>query len=161
MTSIKKAGQKSANKESGQSLLEIAISFPILLLLLLGTIDFGMAIYSYLILRDSVQEGALYGSLNPNNKVEIENRARNIFPAENDALSFRPVELQNPDLVEINITVNNDTCQGITNGETNNITVSATYNYPILVPFAGTILGSKTIPLDASATNAILQPACP
>ena len=59
--------------ERGQSLVELAISFPVILLLMLGTLDFGMATYSYLIIRDAAQEGALYGSIDPNNKVEINN----------------------------------------------------------------------------------------
>jgi len=43
-----------------------------MLLLLLGQIDFGMALYSFVIVRDAAQEGALYGSFNPNNRIEIE-----------------------------------------------------------------------------------------
>jgi len=62
--------------ERGQSLVELAVSLPVILLLLIGTLDFGMAIFSYAILRDAAQEGAFYGSFNPANKAEIENRAR-------------------------------------------------------------------------------------
>ena len=70
----------SHQHEKGQSLVELAISLPVILLILLGTFDFGMALFSYSIIRDAAQEGALYASFNPGNEAEIENRARNILP---------------------------------------------------------------------------------
>jgi hypothetical protein len=149
------------NLEKGQSLVELAISFPVMLLLLLGTIDFGMALTSFTLLRDAAQEGALYGSFNPNNRIEIESRARNISPDDSDALFFKPVELKNTDLVSIEILTSGENCQGDTRGEANSLTVRASYRYPLLMPFAEQVIGSKTIPLTASATNVILQPACP
>ncbi len=151
----------SSKTERAQSLVELAISFPVVLLLLLGTLDFGMALYSFLVLRDAAQEGALYGSFNPNNRVETESRARNIAPNDSDALYFYPVELTNKDIVEIDIQTSSDNCQGITDGYANSITVTAKYSYPMIMPFASQIIGSKTIPLTATATNVILQPACP
>ncbi len=146
--------------ERGQSLVELAISFPVMILLLLGTIDFGMAIYSFLVIRDAAQEGALYGSFNPNNRVEIESRARNIAPNDSDALYFYPVELNDKDLVIVEIQTSSENCQGITNGSANSITVTVKYNYPMIMPFASQVIGSKTIPLTAVANNVILQPAC-
>jgi Flp pilus assembly protein TadG len=73
-----KRKRKPTRNERGQSLVELAVTLPILILLLLGTLDFGMAIFSYSMLRDAAQEGAFYGSFNPANVEEIENRARNI-----------------------------------------------------------------------------------
>ena len=154
-------GRKGSGTEKGQSLVELAISFPIMLLLLLGTIDFGMALYSFIVVRDAAQEGALYGSFNPNNRVEIESRARNISPNDSAALFFYPVELTDPEIVTIEITTSGENCQGETRGKINTLTVSASYNYSMLMPFASQVIGSETIPLTASATNVILQPACP
>jgi Flp pilus assembly protein TadG len=149
------------NLERGQSLTELAISFPVILLLMIGTLDFGMAIYSYLVIRDAAQEGALYGSINPNNNTEIENRARFIAPQDNQGgIYFFPVELNNKDKVAINIKTSGNNCQGVTNGKINSITVNVSYDYPILIPFSETIIGRRTINLDATATNVILQPAC-
>lgn len=152
--------RKPSRPERGQSLVELAISFPVMLLLLLGTIDFGMALYSFLIIRDAAQEGALYGSFNPHNRVEIESRARNIAPNDSDALFFFPVELNNKDVVQIKIDTSAGNCQGISGGTINTIKVTASYAYAMLMPFSEEVIGSKTIPLTASATNVILQPAC-
>jgi len=159
--SIKTMKNKTLKHERGQSLVELAISFPVMLLLLLGTIDFGMALYAFVIIRDAAQEGALYGSFNPNNRVEIESRARNIAPNDSDALYFFPVELNNKDIVQIEIGTSGENCQGFAANKLNSITVSVSYDYTMLMPFAEQVIGSKTIPLTATATNAILQPACP
>lgn len=146
--------------ERGQSLVELAISFPIILLLMLGTLDFGMATYSYLILRDAAQEGALYGSINPNNNTEIESRVRFTAPTDTQGVNFSPVKLNKKDVVKIKIKTSGENCQGITHGKVNSISVSVSYNYPLITPLANTVFGSNTIALDVTATNVIIQPAC-
>lgn len=152
---------KSKRNERGQSLVELAVSLPVLILLLLGTVDFGMAIFSYSILRDAAQEGAFYGSFNPANKAEIENRARNISPRNNEAVFSSPVNLRDETLIKVTVDTVGDSCQGVTNGAANSLRVNVTYEYPILMPFAGQVIGKNTIRLTGTATNIILQPACP
>ncbi len=147
--------------ERGQSLIELAVSLPVMILILLGTIDFGMAIFSYAILRDAAQEGALYGSFNPANKAEIENRARNISPRGDEAVFSSPVNLRNTTLVKVEVKALGAFCQGTTGGAANSVKVSVSYKYPLLMPFAGEIMGSGTISLTGTATNIILQPPCP
>jgi len=159
--SINKDKYKRAKQEHGQSLVELAVSLPVIIMLLLGTVDFGMAIFSYAILRDAAQEGALYGSFNPDNEAEIENRARNISPQGEDLIFSSPVELTDKELVQVEVQSIGDSCQGTTNGAANSLRVRVRYKYPVLMPFIGTIIGSKTIQLTGSATNIILQPPCP
>ncbi len=89
--------------ERAQSLVELAVALPVLVLILLGTVDFGMAIFSYAVLRDAAQEGALYGSFNPGNKAEIENRARSISPRAEDAIYSSPINLRDKTLVLVKI----------------------------------------------------------
>lgn len=154
--------------EKGQSLVELAVSLPVILLLLLGTFDFGMALFSYSILRDSAQEGALYASINPGNEAQIENRARNILPRDEEDEDNRegigifssPIDLRNKDQVQVEIEVHGRTCQGVTQGVANYVEVQVSYQYPILMPFTGDIVGSDTIRLVTSASNVILQPPC-
>lgn len=149
-------------RERGQSLIELAISLPVILLILLGTIDFGMALFSYAILRDAAQEGALYASFNPGNETAIENRARNILLRSDESNIFSsPVDLRNDAAVDVVIKPVGAACQGITRGAANSIEVKVIYQYPILMPFAGDIIGSDTIKLTGTATNVILQPPCP
>lgn len=152
---------KKKYTEKGQSLIELAVTLPVILLILLGTIDFGMALFSYSILRDAAQEGALYASFNPSNEAEIENRARNILPRSDEVVFSSPIDLRNTSQVFVEIKANGDDCQGSTRGVANSIEVSVVYQYPILMPIAGQIIGSDTITLTGFASNIILQPPCP
>ncbi|MFZ3589154.1 TadE/TadG family type IV pilus assembly protein [Bacillus sp. DJP31] len=52
--------------ESGQSLVEMALVLPILLLLLVGIIDFGRVLYSYSHLHLATQEAVRLGGLGKN-----------------------------------------------------------------------------------------------
>jgi Flp pilus assembly protein TadG len=157
---ITKSKRKLYRGQRAQSLVELAVALPVMVLILLGTIDFGMAIFSYAILRDAAQEGALYGSFNPNNKAEIENRARNISPRAEDAVFSSPINLRDTSLVTVNVKALGASCQGSTKGAANGIQVSVSYNYPLIMPFIRPIVGAATIPLTGAATNIILQPPC-
>jgi hypothetical protein len=110
-------------------------------------------------LRDAAQEGAFYGSFNPTNTKEIENRARNISPRAEDVVFSSPVRLRDTDKIKVTVQTLGPACQGATNGVANSIRVNVSYRYPILMPLIGQFVG--TIPLTGSATNIILQPACP
>jgi Flp pilus assembly protein TadG len=59
----RKVGQR--RRERGQSLVETAIVFPILLLLLAAVVDFGRAFDAYIVLTNAAREGARWGSVNP------------------------------------------------------------------------------------------------
>jgi Flp pilus assembly protein TadG len=146
--------------ERGQSLVEVAVSLPVILLLLAGTLDFGMAIFSSMILRDAAQEGALFASFNPANQAAIENRARNINPEDADDPIYSPVDLKNKDLVKVAVKIIGDDCQGATDDAANSVQVTVAYDYRMFIPFAGLVIGSDIVPLRATATNVILQPAC-
>jgi Flp pilus assembly protein TadG len=58
-------GGKPKRGERGQSLVETAVVFPILVLLLAAIIDFGRAFDAYIILTNAAREGARFGSTNP------------------------------------------------------------------------------------------------
>ena len=52
-------------RERGQSLVETAIIFPLLLLLLAAVVDFGRAFDAYIVLTNAAREGARWGSVKP------------------------------------------------------------------------------------------------
>ena len=148
--------------ERGQSLIELAIALSVILMLLAGAVDFGMGLFAYVALRDAAQEGALYASLYPcidnctlANTTAIQQRVQSASTHPLDLASFDPstqiiVEYSTPGVW----------CEGITGGMVNAVTVTVKYNHPIVMPFAGTILGQQWIPLQASVTDTILQPTC-
>jgi Flp pilus assembly protein TadG len=77
---------KKLKSERGQSLVELAISLVIILFLLAGAVEFGIALFQFIQLRDAAQEGALYGSICPhdpdvNDKIKQRVRAASDTPA--------------------------------------------------------------------------------
>ena len=132
--------------ERGQSLTEMALSMVILLILLGGVVDLGRAFFTYMALRDSVQEGALYGSINPTLTQEIKNHVL-------DSSEMIPDLITNDD---ITVELIGAACTG------NSIRVMAVYpDFPVTMPLLGTILGRQTVSISASVIDTILSPACP
>jgi hypothetical protein len=58
----------------GQSLVELAIALPVLLLLLLGTIDLGRMYADYVDLKNAARDGAGYGILKPTDTAGMKSR---------------------------------------------------------------------------------------
>jgi len=146
LLSKKNKSIQSRRSERGQSLVELAMSLTVILLLLAGAVDFSIAYFSFSAMQDAAQEGALYGSIHPDLKGEVENRVR--------GASTNPVDLSDLSLVTVTVVTTGSECEG------DSITVSVGYDYPISMPFIGAIIGSQSIPLTASVTDTILQPAC-
>lgn len=137
--------QDNPRRERGQSLVEMAMSLVILLLLVGGVVDLGRAFFTFMALRDSVQEGALYGSINPTLTQEIRNHVL-------DSSDMIPDLISSDD---ISVEVIGAPCTG------NGIRVSAQYDdFPITMPFIGTVIGGQTISISASVTDTILSPGC-
>jgi len=134
--------------DRGQSLVELAISILILLYLLSGAVEFGLAFFQFVQLRDAVQEGALYGAIN-NDPLNPSQTQNNIIAHVRGA-SNSPINLTTLTPV---ITYSGAQCEG------NGITVTLTYNHQVFMPFMSTFLG-PTIPLTATVTNTILTPIC-
>ena len=143
---------RSVNREGGQSLVELAISLMVILLLLTGAVEIGLALFQYVTMRDAAQEGALYGSLNPDDMFGIDERAR---AAANDVLQLSADD--------IDIAYSDPTlpvqCEGLTAGAPHSITVTISFDHPVTMPLMGAVLGN-TIGLTASVTDTILQPPC-
>ncbi len=137
---------KKIKSERGQSLVEMAISIVILLVLLSGAVEFGIAFFQFIQLRDAVQEGAVYGSMHPTETANIKARVK-------DA-SSSPINLAAINDSEVIVTITSSACEG------NSIKVAITYNHQVFMPFMSGIVGS-TLPLRASVTNTILTPVCP
>lgn len=133
--------------ERGQSLVELAVSLTVIMLLLAGAVDFSIAYFTFTAMQDAAQEGALYGSINPTDTAGIISRVR--------SASTNPVDLSDTSLVDVDVTLPGNACEG------NELQVDVVYNYPISMPFIGAIIGSQQIRLNARVTDTILQPVCP
>ncbi len=165
------------NKQRGQSLVELAISLTVMLLLLSGAVSFGMALFSYVAIRDAAQEGALYGSFNPyidsnhNGKYDTGELNGATICARVKAASDSPVNMNAfacttdgaashaGNNIDVSATTGS-ACEGVTGSTPNGVQVRVEYNYPIIMPYIGGIIGSDHIHLNAVVTDTILEPRC-
>jgi Flp pilus assembly protein TadG len=131
----------------GQSMVEFAFTLVIILVLLVGLIDLGRAIFTYLALRDAAQEGASYASYNPTDTTGITARVCNSSNMVSDLCSGPGINTQ--------VTMIGSACNG------NGIQIRVSFNnFTLVTPFLGAIVGSQTIPISASVTDTILAPPC-
>lgn len=141
---------KNSRSEKGQSLLELAISLVLILTLLAGAVDFGLAFFSWVAIRDASQEGAIYGAVCPNSDAAIETRVRSV--------SNTPVDLTDEDRVNVDIFADD-----ISPGKP--IEVMVEFDYESLTPGLSAFIGTDGIvTIRASTTNTILtttDSSCP
>jgi Flp pilus assembly protein TadG len=147
--------------ERGQSLVEFAISITALIILLAGAVDFGMALFHYIAMRDAAQEGALYGAMNPPNAPTGGSYTCASGTVSNICSRIRYASGTNGLIDRIytpaNITV--DASGGGCEGHT--ITITFVYPYNLTMPFLTAFIGSNYINLRATVTDTILTPICP
>lgn len=144
---------KHTRSERGQSMVELAFSLVVLLILLAGVVDGGRALFTYMALRDAAQEGALYGSTDPWGTEAIIARAckSSNFLA---GLACGDAAVAS-NQVKIQLTVGAGSCAG------SSITVRVAYEkFPITMPFLGTFLGQQTVGISAKVTDTVLSPRC-
>jgi len=114
----------------GQSATEFAASLFTLALFLMIVFDFGRGLYAYSVISAAAQEGARYGLIHPEDTVGIQNAARS-----------RVVGLEPSSLII-----------GVTWPESNVIAVTITYEFQVVTPLIGRILGNQgRLRLEATA----------
>lgn len=126
--------------ERGQSLVELALSMPLLLLLMLGTLDVGRLFFDYIELRNAVREGAGYGAHFPTDNSGMRDRVfRHGVPADS---------------------VVSSSCAGsgcTTRGGAGVVTVTATRVFrPITIDFLSSYFGMDPITVSSSASMRVL-----
>jgi Flp pilus assembly protein TadG len=158
MTRKPHAQIRQGRSERGQSLVELALSLVVMLMLLTGAVEMGLALFQYVTMRDAAQEGALYGSIAPDEVEEIKLRAQ---AAAGDIVALDTGTLTDPASGDIVITYSGSHCEGLdSNSVPNSITVTITFPHPVTMPLIGAWIGS-TINLSANVTDTILTPSCP
>ena len=119
--------------EHGQSLVEAALTFPLLFLLFFGIIEFSLVIFSYNTISNAAREGARYGIIHPGDTTGIVNHARSLTTAIQCSAPGMRVTTPAPPAGTIQVDVD---C-----------------NVPLITQMMITALGGTgTIPLHASAT---------
>ena len=137
--------KETKRNEGGQSLVELALTFMVLMLLLSVAVDLGRLFLSYIAVREAAQEGALYGSTNPEDIVEIEQRVR--------TSSSTPVDLADTSAVSVSQSAPGGRCAG------NTLSVSVLYHFQLTMPLVSAIIGDE-YDLSLTASSTILRPEC-
>ncbi len=156
MKTIKKTkvGKQRLNSTRGQSLIEVAVSITLLLILLAGAVDLGRVFIAYMSMRDAAQEGVAYGAVYPTYCSQITERIVGSAP-----------NLFGPQTSQVSVNVGGSDCDSAAANQAcigNEITITVTNPaFPLTMPFIGAILGSQTIPLTATVHDTILRPPCP
>jgi Flp pilus assembly protein TadG len=142
---------KLSKKEKGQSMVELAISLVVLLILISGIVDFGRVAFYYIAMRDSAQEGASYGSIFPRDCDEIVNRVKS------GAVDESRVQVT----VEINGSACSTSCAFTVNtGNSVKVTVKDP-SFPITMPLLGAFIGGQTISLETTIQEKVIRiPIC-
>lgn len=136
----------------GQSLVELALSMTVILTLLAGAVDFSLALFAYVSMRDAAQEGALYGSIEPEDETGIKLR---VIAAASDVIAVTE------DDITVSYSSDANKCEGLTDGSPNTLTITLTHPHQVSMPLVGAFMGSQHLTLSAGVTNTILSPVCP
>lgn len=118
---------KSLKNQKGQALVEFTIILPILLILVMGILEFGMMLNSYLSIENAAREGARAGIVGTAD-VDIKNTMINISPS----------------LDPKNLTVTM-TPTDVTRKSGDTLTVHVTYNHKLIVPIMSSLLHNVVV----------------
>ena len=125
----------------GQALVELAISMVFILLLLAGAVEFSIAFFQFIQLRDAAQEGGLNGAICQDNE-----RIYQRVVSSSDI----PIDLRNNPDVMVDIAYGN-----VPPREGDGVTVTVSYRHKVFMPFLSKIVG-EYLNLNASVTDTIL-----
>lgn len=139
---------KEQRRSSGQSLVEFALVFPILFLLVTGFFDMGRAVFYYSSLSNSVREGTRYAIVHEETINDV---------AENDRYLLLQQKVEEfsfgLDASDITITV---VVEMDENDRRESVSITATYMFTPITPGIKQIFGTKTgIPITTQSTMRI------
>ncbi|MEA3345829.1 MAG: TadE family protein [Chloroflexota bacterium] len=124
--------------EKGQSVVELALLLPILMIILTGVVDLGRAFNAYITITNAAREGARYGSLNPTDTNGI--KARVMGEAAGSGVSVEEGDIPAPTC--------DPSCE-----PGNTICVEVHHDFPLLTGF---VVSGGAIQLVSSAEMVIL-----
>ncbi len=131
--SFKRDCRLQSGAAHGQSLVEFAVSLPILLLLIVGTVDLGRLYFAYMSVTNAARQGARWGAAYPSDCIGIQNKAKD----EVDNVIIKKDDPTHPLVVTA-------TCPGL--GYRDNMVVTVQYPFQLITT---AVLGGGTLQLQA------------
>lgn len=141
--------------QSGQALVESALVFLILILLIAGLVEFGFAYFRILAMQNAAAEGAAYGIMFPSWQDSGDNPDPNNIEYRVRHESNSPL-LDWTDTSRMQVDVTN-----VFTTPGNLITVTVTYDHELITPLLNRFFSDGTMTLEARAVQAILSPPPP
>jgi Flp pilus assembly protein TadG len=130
--------------QKGQSLVEVAVAMPILILIVAGILDLGRAYFTYIALSDAAAEGAAYAAIHPNDTTQILERAAD---GSGGLVVLDQDEESQPGTVSVDY-------DSLAAGSP--ITVTIEYEYQILTPIIESFVPDGKIIMKAVAVQSII-----
>ncbi|MBN2392125.1 MAG: pilus assembly protein [Anaerolineae bacterium] len=137
---MQKTHKKSEHPGRGQSIIEFALVLPIIIMLMLGLLDFGRAFFTLIALDDAADEGASYASIRPNDVDGIQQRTVEA--------STRLISIETADVSVVYPS-------SLSVGQP--ITVTVDFFFDIYTPFVAGLLPEGELTLQGSSTHPIIS----
>jgi Flp pilus assembly protein TadG len=125
--------------QKGQSLVEVALALPVLVLIVAGILDVGRAYFTFISLSDAAAEGAQYAAVYPTHTAQIKERA---------ADSSNGLVMLDPSMVQVEYA-------SLTAGSP--ITVSVEFDYQVITPIIVGLVPDGTLTMRARVSQAIIN----
>ena len=124
----------------GQSLVEVAIAFPVLLIILAGILDLGRAYMTLVALNDAAAEGATYAARSPTDRTGIEEWAMASSSA----------------LIPLNADNSTITVDYVSPSSGQPVTVTIEYEYQLLTPIVSALVPDGTLRMTVRDVRMII-----
>jgi TadE-like protein len=145
----------------GQSLVEFAITLPLLLLVVFGTVDLGRAFFQGIVLENAVKEGAFLGARSPEcdapsggSVCADPNNVEARVEAEMDGVTLSLLEIKCFAAGTVDFSGGGKPFVDCEDGDLYHVHGQSPFS--LVVPLIGAIVG-ETITIDASATSVVVS----
>jgi len=134
-------------RERGQSMVEFALVVPIFLVIVLGIVDFGMALRAYVTIENAAREGARYGVVDCDSTADVTEIKNKVVDMSGGLLEAADVAVDAD-----SVSSGNQNCTSSLPAAGGTITVTATHTYNMITPL-GNLVTSLSGPITLSAST--------
>ncbi len=146
------ARYRRRSRSRGQSIVELALILPVLMLLVASTLDLGRMFYSQITITNAAREGAYEAAYNPSsfqaNAVCHSTTNRVMCRVLSEAKGSFVVVQKN----DVSVACNPSCAKGIGN----NVTVTVQGHFTLLTPLMAPFLGGNNVTLTSTATAQVI-----
>ena len=151
---LRSAMSRLRSSERGQSVVELALILPVLLLLLASAIDLGRLYYSQITVNDAAREGALEAAHNPGsflantpcttaNKATNRIMCRTLNEAKGGFITVAPAD--------VTVTCSTGTCPPVAPVLGDTVSVRVVGHFSLLTPLLANFFGGQSITFSSTA----------